>query len=280
MIIYITGASGYLGKALTVFFSEKGDTVVALCRKNVFKHNNVVFSKYSLGDDIDKSLPKPDVCIHCAYDLSLLNFDKKKNTNVLGSKKLFDELSKLGCSKLIYVSSFSAFEGCKSEYGKLKLLIEKEALALNGIVIRPGLIYGGSNEGLIGKLSAVVNKNSILPLIGTGAYTQYLTQIDDLLWCLFKITYDELPKPEAAVVLANKNPLTFKEVLRKLSPNNIYFVPVPWLLIFRCLQAIELITNKLPFRSDSVLGLVFSNNNPDFSYIIENNVNFRSLDTN
>ena len=135
MIIYITGASGYLGKTLTDYFANQDHTVIALCRRNIFNHKNIVFSKFNLGSPIEKTLPPPDICIHCAYDLSLIEWSDIFRINVIGSQKLFDQLLKLNCKSIINISSISAFKGVRSKYGKSKLLIEEYASKIKGISI-------------------------------------------------------------------------------------------------------------------------------------------------
>ena len=179
MIVYITGASGYLGGTLSQSFADLGHQVIALCRKDVFSHTNIKYSYFSLGEELEEGLPRPDACIHCSYDLTLADEVEIHQVNVKGSEILVDDLNRLGCKSIIHISSISAFDECKSKYGIAKLAIEDIVTKNDGISIRPGLIYGGANLGLIGKLSAV-SKLPIVPLIGSGKYPQYLADIDIL----------------------------------------------------------------------------------------------------
>lgn len=272
MVVYITGASGYLGNSLTKYFADLGNIVIALCRKNVFSHQNIQFSYYSLGDEIDKKLPKPDVCIHCAYDLKTTKKSEIYNKNVLGSLSLIKQLNSLNCKTIIHISSISAFDGCKSKYGQTKLLIENITSKHNGISIRPGLIYGGENLGLIGKLSSI-SKSIIVPMIGSGNYKQYPTKIEFLCKTIYEITNNKYNLKQNVFVLSSMQPITLKKIIKTFN-SKIIIIPIFWQIPFILLFLIEKLNIKIPFKSDSIKSLVFSNKSPDFNFMQENKIIF------
>lgn len=277
MILYITGASGYLGKSLAYHFADKGDKVIALCRTKNFDHPNIQFSEFSLGKPLEKGLPKADACIHCAYDLKAVKWKNIYEKNVEGTQQLIDNLNNLGCEQILHISSMSAYPNCQSEYGKAKLLIEELVDQANGISVRPGLIYGGTNEGLIGKLSAISNKLPLLPLIGLGNQAQYLANIEVLIKCIDDILNKKLALPNKAVSLASPKASSLKKILQELSgEKSLYFIPVFWQLPWGGLKLLETLSLSPPFKSDSIKGLVFPNPNPNFDFVIENNIPFPS----
>lgn len=273
MVVYITGASGYLGNALTNYFVEKGENVIALCRKNIFTHPKIQFSYFELGGQLEQLLPAPDVCIHCAYDLTLLKWNAIYKKNVLGSQKLFEDLSNRGCKQIIHISSMSAYKGCKSNYGKAKLLIEALGIKYNVFSIRPGLIHGGKNAGLIGTLEPI-SKLPIIPMIGNGNYPQYLTDINSLSTIVYEITGKKYQINQSVISLCTIRPTTFKALIVGLNPGSKrLIIPIFWQIPYYLLRVSELIQLKLPLRSDSILGLVFANPAPDFSFMREQGIN-------
>lgn len=274
MVVYITGANGYLGAALTKRFSESGNHVVALCRKNIFNHPNVQFSYFSLGSTIDKNLPKPDICIHCAYDLRSTQKNQIFENNVIGSKLLIEQLSKVNCKSFIHISSISAFEGCKSKYGKAKLSIEKITTKYKGISIRPGLIYGGENSGLMGKLFSLA-KLPIIPMIGSGNYTQYLTDIECLCNTIYNIANNKYELEKDIITLASTSPITLKKIIKGFN-NNIIIIPIYWKIPYLILFFLETLHLNLPFKSDSIKSIVFSNKEPNFDFVKKNNIDFNT----
>ena len=275
MTIYLTGASGYLGKTLADYFASQGHQVIALCRKDIFNHKHICFSSYSLGDTLDQTLPKPDVCIHCAYDLRPVKWADIEKINVQGSLSLFEQLQQTGCQNILYLSSISAFEGTPTRYGRAKLQIETMASAVGGISIRPGLIYGGSNEGLIGKLEAIAQKLPVIPLIGHGHYPQYLTDIHLLCQTIDDLLHHRLPITQQPTILAAETPVSFKELLLKLAgEKKPLLIPIPWRLPWLALKTLEMLNIPLAFKSDSVTSLVSPPSNPDFGYVRANGLGF------
>ena len=84
-------------------------------------------------------------------------------------------------SRIIYISSISAFKGCKSVHGKIKLEIESLTKKYNGIIIRPGLIYSKKVEGaMFGSLINLTKKIPIIPLIDNGNQILYMCELETL----------------------------------------------------------------------------------------------------
>ena len=84
--------------------------------------------------------------------------------NVAGTEKLLAAARRDGISKIVVISSISAFEGCKSVYGKAKLAIEKLAIDFGAIVVRPGLVFSENGGAMFGSLVAQVEKSTLLSL--------------------------------------------------------------------------------------------------------------------
>lgn len=271
MKIFITGANGFLGKALTNYYANTGNDVFALCRKNIFNHVNIKHSYFSLGDSIEKNLPEPDICIHCAYDLTLTKWNEIYEKNVNGTLKLLKELKTLNCKTIIYISSISAYEGCKSKYGKAKLLTENLVLKNNGISIRAGLIIGGEINGLIGKLKSF-SKSPILPLIGNGKYPIYIIQINDLIHIIDGIIIKKYHLSEKIITLASNDKRSLKDILKQFN-ERIILIPLYWKIVYYGLVFLEFFKLNIAFKSDNVKSLVFQNKNPNFTFMNENNIN-------
>ena len=67
MKIIITGATGSLGAALTIYFSEQGHEIIATGKSDCPPEKLLAVAKY-LQNDITKpfTLPDADICIHTA----------------------------------------------------------------------------------------------------------------------------------------------------------------------------------------------------------------------
>jgi nucleoside-diphosphate-sugar epimerase len=188
--------------------------------------------------------------------------------NVAGSRKVLEAAREAQISKIIFISSISAFDGCRSLYGKAKLEIEKIAFDCGALVIRPGLVYGSGSGGMFGKLTAQIKNSSTIPMIGDGSQIQFLVHHEDL--CSFIERYASGAVEISPCILtgANEEPWAFKRLLVEIAKDlnrNPKFIPLPWRLVWLGLKSAELCGLRLNFRSDSLVSLMHQNPAPDFS---------------
>ena len=224
---------------------------------------------FKLGSEVDSKLLKNiDALIHCAYDQKLIDWEQIDKVNVQGSMKLFNSAVKSKISKIIFISTMSAYEKNPSLYSKAKLLIEKHAIKAGAIIIRTGLIYGEGSRGMLGSLEKAVKLLPVLPLPGLGKFKLYLTNINDL-GNLIKDCIEESTIDKTNIYIAAKNKVfTFKKNLQILAiRNKLYriFIPVTMNIILIPFKLVERIGIKLGFRSDSLISLVNQNPSPVFN---------------
>jgi nucleoside-diphosphate-sugar epimerase len=272
----ITGSSGYLGSKLADYIERSGATAIRLSSNG---------SPDCISFSLDRGVPAGsfesnniDALIHCAWDFSLTRETEIFERNVEGSIKLFRQAKREGVRRLIFISSMSAFEDCKSFYGKAKLAVEAEIAAMGGSSIRPGLIYSANACGMVGSLVKAIDISPLIPLIGSGKYVLYLVHEEDLCALVASMLVPGAQLPAKPLIAASEEGHSFKDILRGFAAirgRSIRFLPVPWRLIATGLKATEGMKFKLPFRSDSVLSLVNQNGDPDFSETRKAGVSFR-----
>lgn len=257
----ITGAGGYLGSRVKAHFAKAGWNTIELSHSG--RPGSIPFS---LGDCPDSNLLKgADALVHCAYDFAPVRRKEIWEINVEGSRKLLKAASVAGIPKMVFISSISAFEGCKSLYGQAKLEIEKYAQASGALVLRPGLIYGDSSGGMFGKLVAQVQNSKLLPLIGNGSQIQYLVHEKDLCGMVFDFCNGSFSGSKQPITAAHPQGWTFRQILEALAQNrHPVFIPLPWRLMWLAFKTAELLRIPLGFRSDSILSLMNQNPNPVF----------------
>lgn len=263
----ITGASGFVGSAIAEKFRACGWEVLGLSRRKAAAATES-FS-WSLNTD-PETIPWSgvDSLVHCAHDFALTKWEDIYRINVEGSIRLLKAAKAHGVKRAVFISSVSCFEGCKSLYGKAKLEIEAEALKLGFAAVRPGLVYGDNPGGMMGSLFKVAKLSPILPLIGDGSYPQYLVHQDDLANLIFELCAGPIPSPARAISAANGEKIPFRELLRRIAARlgkQVSFIPVPWPLILGGIKTMEALHLPSPFRSDSLIGIVFQNPAPDFT---------------
>jgi nucleoside-diphosphate-sugar epimerase len=265
-ICAITGSNGYVGGGVKNYFAARGWEILELTRS---PSPGTRGTPFQLGAEISpQSLAGVSALVHCAYDFKPLKRDEIRAVNVAGSQKILAAARAAGIEKIVCVSSISAFDGCRSLYGKAKLEIEKTALAQGALVIRPGLVYGGGPGGMFGKLTAQVRKSGVIPMIGDGSQIQFLVHHEDLAAFIERYASSATNVPAKILTAAHEQPWAFKQLLLEIAralDKKPKFVPLPWRLVWAGLKTAEVCGLKLNFRSDSLVSLMHQNPAPDFS---------------
>jgi nucleoside-diphosphate-sugar epimerase len=244
----------------------RGREILELTRRPAPGAHTVAFH---LGAEIPpQALAGAGALVHCAYDFQPLHWKEIHAVNVDGTRKLLQAARAAGVEKIICVSSISAYDGCRSLYGRAKLEIEKIALDGGALVIRPGLVYGSDPAGMFGRLVAQVRKSSVIPLIGDGSQIQFLVHNEDLAAFIEKFTAGKIEIAPGILTAAHDRPWPFRQLLSEIArglDKKVNFVPLPWRLIWAGLKAAEACGLRLSFHSDSLVSLMHQDPKPDFS---------------
>lgn len=265
-ICAITGSNGYVGGCVKNYFAARGWEIFELTRR---PKANARAAQFQLGDDISPQLLSGvNALVHCAYDFKPLKWNEIVAVNVEGLRKILEAARAAEIPKIICISSISAFDGCKSLYGKAKLKIEKIALANGALVIRPGLVWGNPFGAMFGKLVEQVRQKSVIPMIGDGSQIQFLVHNEDLCAFIERYADGEIKIEPTILTAANEQPWPFKQLLLEMARafgTRSKFIPLPWRLIWLALKSAEVCGVRLNFRSDSLVSLMNQNPAPDFS---------------
>lgn len=262
----ITGSSGYVGSRLRDFLKFSKHEVLELKRK-ASGGADEKWIPFSLEESIDpEALRGGDVLIHAAYDFRPLTWPDIERVNVSGSLALFKAARAAGIEKIIFISSVSAFDGCKSLYGRAKLAVEKAAAQMGAVIIRPGLVYGGSAGGMVGRLEKIIDKSKIIPVVG-GSQKMFVCHEEDLARLVLAACNGECPIGQP-ILAASETQLTFQQILTHLSGKKgkaPTFIPVPAPFVWIGLKTLEMAGRPLGMRSDSLVSLMNSNPSPNFA---------------
>jgi nucleoside-diphosphate-sugar epimerase len=274
--IAITGAGGYLGKCLCRYFKENGASVFPLTGDARNVDPTLPASHFSLSGGAAENFfadNKIDSLIHAAYDFNPRSREAIWDCNVKGSIDLFKQARAEGVERLVFISSMSAFPGCRSLYGQAKLEIENALGAtIPGVSVRPGLIYStplSESGGMVGALLSSIGKGGLVPLIGNGEQELYLTHENDLARFIELLLQTCQGPHDQPLVAANPRPYTLRMIIKLLTETvgkkSVKLIPVPWRLARTSLRLLESAGVNIRFRSDSVLSLMNQNKQTDFS---------------
>jgi nucleoside-diphosphate-sugar epimerase len=253
----ITGASGFVGSAVTAMLTDGGERVREFRRHPRPGRDDVAFA---LGEAAlaPGALAGIDVVVHCAWDLSLRDPAAVNRINVAGSLRLLEAARAAGVKRFVFISSVSAFPGCRSVYGQAKLAVEGEVLAAEGLVLRPGLVYGDPPRGIVAALERLTAL-PLLPIFDGGGQPFVLVHAADLARVVRAAGLDSGGGPGRLLAVAHPAETSFKDVLRLLSRRRPRFISVPSAIALGALRITERIGLPLPFRHDSLIGMIHPN---------------------
>lgn len=270
----ITGASGYVGSVLASALASQ-NRVVELSRKP----RSVDAIEWSLESDHDIAdrLRTFGVrtLVHAAWDMRSSSPGEIGRICVDGSARLFDQAVRAGVERIVFISTISAFNECRSVYGKAKLSVEGRlgGLPVTPVVLRPGLVYGESPGGVFGGIQARVRKGGVVPLIGRGAEPQYLLHQSTLAAAIVRAVGGDFDRMNGRpITLAHPEPVAFRDLVGGIAGKEGHearLLSVPWQLLYLGAKAGEFIGVQLPFRSDSIISFVNCDRHPDFTALAE-----------
>ena len=261
-ICAITGSNGYVGGCIKNYFAANGWEILELTRR---PKPGLRAVKFQLGEEIS---PTTLADVTALVHFQPVRWNEIRAVNVGGTEKLFAAARAAGVEKIVCISSISAYDGCRSLYGKAKLEIENIARNQGALVVRPGLVYGNGAGGMFGRLMQQIQKSAIIPLIGDGSQIQFLVHAEDLSAFIERYAGGEVNPPPKIFTAANDQPWPFKKLLREIARRQnkkVKFIPLPWRLVWAGLKSAEICGLKLNFRSDSLVSLMHQNPAPDFS---------------
>lgn len=279
----VTGANGYVGGVIAGALREAGWNVVGLSR-NAPKVDGTATPhlSYALGNELSSgTLNQFDALVHCAYDFGPIDRAGIWRSNVEGSIQLFEAARRDGVKRMVFISSMSAFDGCKSMYGQAKLEVEKRAGALGAIIVRPGLVYGAGARGMVGSLSKLAGLPVFSPLVGTGGMILYLAHESDLGRLVARLLDPATNPPRAPVIAANDSPMTLKQIIQSLATSQgkgkKVFIPIPSTALWAMLKTAEALGLRPRTRSDSLVSLLNQDPHPQFGPTCQLGVRFRAF---
>src|SRR5205814_1174871 len=152
-----------------------------------------------------------DATVLPSIPATTITFSVMANAHRIGWQKVLRAAREAKVDHVVYVSSVSAFDECRSLYGRAKLETERIARSLGAIVIRPGLIWGDPPGATFGRLVARVERARVLPLFGGGRQIQYLVHDQDLTHFICECAEGHTSPGSAPVTIAHEHAWTFRQ---------------------------------------------------------------------
>lgn len=198
MKILITGGCGFIGKALTKRFLNKGYEVDIIDNLYIGKEAEIVEGANFLGGDVRAMENIPNKSYDCIYHLAaysrvLSSYQKQNITysvNVTGTKEVLDYAHRNKC-KVIFSSSSSIHHSI-SPYSTSKRIGEelcrfyRDGLKMDITIVRlynvygPGELIKSNMAALFGRWRNQIQNNKLITIHQLGMQHRAFTHIDDV----------------------------------------------------------------------------------------------------
>ena len=216
MKIAITGADGFLGKAVVKLLEDKKIPYTTLDRK---KHN--LLNSKSLKSLISRK----DIIIHLAAVNRGENIELFK-VNTLGTLNLLEATSKYAPgSRIIFSSTFQVYQN-SGLYGLSKKTTEDliteytKKTDLKGTIFRISNIYGPGGKpfynSVIATFAHLIKTGKPITINGDGSQKRDFIYVDDVVKAIIKASLHKPHKPLEIIDICSGQEITLNEVLKIL----------------------------------------------------------------
>lgn len=250
--IVISGASGFIGKALANHFVDKGFEVIGLVRNpEKMEENGVLYVKYSFEQqDVPNVFQESDVFIHCAY--STIPNQQSVNKSVFSAQALLKMAKQKGVKLCVFLSSIAAESNSGSFYAQEKRKIEALFQSKQDIIVRPGLVIG--QGGLFYKSYLFIKNWGVLPVFGEGKQTVHYISLNDIVSVIHFLVEQEEAGTFYALNDNSMNHVDFYTQAGHHMKRKIRIIKIPYWFVMMVLHTVGKII-KLPVSIDSIKGL-------------------------
>lgn len=254
-LLGLTGASGYIGKAVTRLAIVSGWRVVAIGR-----HPVQGAEEWRLAD---LKCPAPEgllddleAVIHLASNTEGARGGSPKS-EIFFARELAAQAAQAAIP-FIFASSQASAVSAPSEYGRTKYAIEEQIRPLGAVVVRAGMVIGGQEAGLFGSLVGLVRGLPVIPDLLPRPVVQPI-HVDDLAAVLLALC--KRKECASRVLTAAGDPIAFVDLLAGIARYRLRVrrlqLPIPLQLVrvLLVLASLRSGTRWPPARLDSLVRL-------------------------
>lgn len=222
-MIFIAGASGFVGGHLVDFLISKGHKVKCLARSErtitslAEKGAGVVSGDITQAETLQGVLRSDDIVIHLVGIIEEKGDATFQAVHVEGTRNLVNEARRVGVRHFFYQSALGADLNSWSGYLRTKAEAEEIVKRSNipYTIFRPSLIIGPW-DGFTKKIMDMLKFSPVIPLPGEGKAKFQPIYIKDWLTCIGRVI-DDPAKFSGTFDIGGPEHLAYREIVEELS---------------------------------------------------------------
>ncbi len=251
-MILVTGGTGFVGSNLIRRLRAGDIAVRALVRSpgkiQALKDIGVDVVEGDLSDkaSLEKAAEGCERVVHLVGIIQETPAATFRAVHVEGTGNLLEAAKKAGVRHFFYQSALGTRPNAKSRYHKTKW--EAEELVRAGTVpftiLRPSLIFGPGDQFTV-RLSDMIRRSPVLPVVGSGKSRVQPIYIDDAVSCIVKAVASDSFLNEMYEI-GGPDQLTYEEVTVAIADALGAYRPTVHMPLFLVRSATRLLESVLP----------------------------------
>ena len=237
MLIFVTGAQGFIGRALVAALRARGHAVLAGVHRRNPAQRDVHLVEVDFTRDLDPGLWAPrlagvDAVCNTVGILREHGTQTFARVHVDAAVALFDACARLRIQRVVQLSALGADAEATTDYHRTKRAADDALLARipSAWCAQPSLVFGAG--GASARLFTMLASLPVLPVPGRGEQRVQPIHVDDLVHALC-VLLERAPGDGGRVTLVGPAPITLRGLLTglraglRLPPAAVLEVPRP-----------------------------------------------------
>ena len=196
MRVFVTGATGFVGRAIIDKLQTVGHSVRILVRDPESPRSRALPSPARLetrrGNILDAStlqdaLDGVDAVIHLVGIISEFGANTFDNVHRLGTENIVRVAQKTGVQRLVHMSALGTRPNAVARYHQSKWAAEEivRRSGLDWTIFRPSIIYG-PGDGFVNLFARISRYSPVLPVMGDGQSRFQPVAVEDVAACFIR----------------------------------------------------------------------------------------------
>jgi NADH dehydrogenase len=261
MKVFVTGATGFVGRHIVELLLEKGHTVRILTHRAVinesWNHQKVECVTGDVGnaESLRGQLAGSDAVIHLVGIIVESGENTFERVHFQGARNLLAEAVRAGASRFVHMSALGSRNSAASCYHITKFMAEKlvEEAPIAQTIFRPSVIFGKGDE-FTKQIANVIRYSPIVPVIQTNSGRLQPVSVNEVAHC-FVDCLERVETFYQTYELGGPATYTLRELMETFTTimgKKRVFLPVPAALMAWPAMLMERLPLKPPITLDQL----------------------------